>query len=441
MKRKRLIAVGLPIAIVAAALLISLVVFSLSPKAAKSKPTPTSPVVEVATLKQKSVQVRVPATGVVAAEQEVTLIPQVEGKVVDVSRSLKPGGRVRKGELLVRIDARDYQLAVEQQRSQVRASELELELEQGRGAVARSAWKILGEGTSAKEAPLAVRSSQLEAAESAVTASQSALEQAKLALSRTRLVAPFDALVLDEEVDVGQVVGRQTALATLVGTQAMRVRVSIPVEDLEWLSLGGSGACADSRPAKTPGNAKAVAGGGPAEENGGPAEENGGPAEEKRAAKEKQSAGREAECTDAEQPTKAIVRQKLRESVIEREGYVAGLVGQLDPATRRAQLLVMVDDPLRDDSKLPLLPGAYVDVTIFGSLLAGVYAIPRRAWVEGNHVWVVGKSRELSKRKMRVRWADAEMQYASGTIAPDEQLVLTPPSSAVEGMRVRIADD
>ena len=56
------------------------------------------------------------------------------------------------------------------------------------------------------------------------------------------------------------------------------------------------------------------------------------------------------------------IRQRLRTGErVERSGRVVGLVDRLDPQTRRAELLVLIDDPLDAAGGLPLLPGSSVD--------------------------------------------------------------------------------
>lgn len=80
---------------------------------------------------------RLRATGTVTAEQQVSLSPQVSGRVVAVHPRLRPGARLAQGELLARIDPRDYEAALALAESQLAQAEVNLELERGRSQVAR----------------------------------------------------------------------------------------------------------------------------------------------------------------------------------------------------------------------------------------------------------------------------------------------------------------
>ena len=79
---------------------------------------------------------------------------------------------------------------------------------------------------------LAQREPQLEASRLALKAAQSALKKAQLDLTRTTLRAPFNAMVVSENVDTGQLISPQTSVARLVGTDEYHVQVSVPVASL-----------------------------------------------------------------------------------------------------------------------------------------------------------------------------------------------------------------
>jgi multidrug resistance efflux pump len=119
---------------------------------------------------------------------------------------------------------------------------VELELEKGRGDVAQREWQILRSDSDANLAPLALRSPQLVAAKQSLAGAQANLKQAELALSRTHFTAPFNALVLDESIEVGQVVAPGAPLATLIGTDRFWVSVSLPVDELGRRSCGRTSA-------------------------------------------------------------------------------------------------------------------------------------------------------------------------------------------------------
>jgi RND family efflux transporter MFP subunit len=368
----------LPLLILAGGAGISRWVAQQAPNAERRQAEKPAPLVEVQVLVAAERRARIEATGLVTPAQQIVLIPQVTGQVVHLSPSMVPGGHVKKGELLVRIDARDYKLAVEQHRGNLRSAALEVEREKAQQELALHEWQVLGE--QGAPSPLFSRESQTAAAEANLGSGQRSLDRAELSLSRTTLRAPFDATVVSENVDLGQVVGPQSQLAQLIGTGEMWVMVSVPVGELELLQIPG---------------------------------------------------------VNAEQGSTAEVRQRLTNGrAIVRQGEVTRLVSQLDDRTRRAQLVVTISEPLDTQQGLPLLAGAHVQVAVDGKTFERVFAIPRRALYEGNRVWLMQADGTLSTREVSVAWGETDHVYVTAGVAADDQLVLTRLSAPIVGMKV-----
>jgi len=351
----------------------------LTPEAERKAPEEVITRVEVIEAQPEDKPARVRATGTVEPARQVVLMPQVSGRIVWQSDELVPGTRVEKGTVLARIDPTDFELAVEQSKSQLRSAELELELEKGRQDAAAREWALLGDGRDADDAPLALRKPQLQAARQNLAAAQAGVKQAEINLQRTFLVAPFNAVILDESIDVGQLVGPTTTAATLLGTDEVWVRVSIPVDQVPAIEL--------------------------------PTEEHPG--------------------------SPARVEQRLATGAVVRDGSVAKLMAQLDASTRTAQLLVVVPAPMDGpEGSIPLLPGAYVDVAIDGRVLSDVMTIPRTALDGGDKVWVVEHEGTLGSRTVRVGWREARDVVVTDGLEPGSRVVVSPLAYPVEGMPV-----
>ena len=200
--------------------------------------------VEVVEVERTPYRIQIEAHGTVRAAREVTLRSQVGGEVIEVSDRLVPGGRLAKGDLIVAIDPRDYELAVRQRESDLAKVRAELALEQGSQTIAQREFELLGENLTGQEKSLVLRQPQLATAKANVAAAEAALAEARLALERTRILAPFDALVLSESVDVGSRLSTQNDIAVLVGTGVYWVELAVPVSKLKWIDLpdaSGSG--------------------------------------------------------------------------------------------------------------------------------------------------------------------------------------------------------
>ena len=358
--------------------------------AEKSTPPEKVDLVDVLDIEATTARARVEATGTVTSDQQIVLSPEVAGRLSWVSDKLVPGGRFARGEVIARVDARDYEVAVDQARVSVEQAQLELALEENRGAVAAKEWALLGEGAGG-DGRLARREPHLAVSKANVSAAEAGLRRAELNLGRTAIRAPFNAVILSESVDLGQVVGAASQIGVISGTDRVRVEVSVPFERLATLDV--------------PGLAGVAAGEG----------------------------------------SPATVTQRLSgERGTVREGRVVGVGGQLDPQTRTATVLVAVEQPLDPpEGELPLMVGAFVDVTIDGKLREQAVTIPRSAIYDGDTVWVVSDEGRLERRAVETGWSLSRSVEVTAGLSAGDQLVVTPLAAPIAGTRVRLrgADD
>lgn len=352
--------------------------------AGKAEPEARLATVAVQTVQSGPVAQRVEGTGVVESWRQVTVVPQVPGRLVWVAGELRPGGRFSAGSALARVEATDYEASLAQARAALAQAELELALEGGRGDVATREWSLLGDAD--RDEAMALRRPQRAAVEAQVASARGAVAVAEANVARTTLVAPFPALVLTEGVDVGQVIGATTQVATLVDATRFRVSVSVAVQDLARLEVPGVNA----------------------------------------------TRGSAAEVVLALPDGTRHVRQ----------GEVTGLAGQLDTQTRTARLLVEVADPLEltAAAQVPLLPGAYVTVSMAGRALDRAWAVPRASLYEGRVVWTV-RDGALARNEVTVGWADGQTVAVVDGLADGDQVVVSPLSLPIEGTPVRLSGD
>ncbi len=382
----------LPFALVASGAGVAAALVNSAPTLDSEPARASPPLVETVTLSPQTVPARVEGTGVVKPSRELLVVPEVGGKILGIAPGLVPGGRVQAGELLVRVDPRQYDMAIAQEDSRVESARRDLAVERGRATIAEHEWELLagelGEraevDSSGRE--LVLRKPQIKALRSGLRSAQNGLARAKLDRRRTRVRAPFNAAVLEESVEVGQVVQAGSQLATLIGTDVFWVQVALPLERLALVTL--------------PQDAADGLG------------------------------------------SRAVVTQVLADGTrLEREGRVARLISELDNTTRTAQVMIEIADPLDPpDGGLPLLPGAFVEVTLAGPTLAGVYAIPREAIVGERDVWVVDGEQRLRRRSVQIAWRDREFVYATSGLEAGARVLASELPYPIDGMEVRAVD-
>ena len=124
------------------------------------------PLVRVTEVQPETLRIDVETQGNVAPRTEISLVPQVSGKVIDVSPSLRSGGFFAEGDVLVKIEPRDFELQVVQRKAAVAQAKLRLELEQAEADSALRAWRR--EHGDEPADPLVLREPQLAEARAAL---------------------------------------------------------------------------------------------------------------------------------------------------------------------------------------------------------------------------------------------------------------------------------
>ncbi len=384
----------LAILILAAGVGINKYLVSTKPVAKKSALIAKGTTVEVMTIAQSARRISIRARGTVMPSRHVVLATEVGGKVIAVAPNLQPGGKFSKGEIIARVNPVDYRLAVEQQFALVDSAAAQLQVEESRRAVAKREWEMFG--SQRKEMAnknLALREPQMRSATTRLKSAKSGLKRARLSVERTLLRAPFDGMVQDRNVDLGQIVGPGAPLLSFVGTRSYWVQISVPLERLDWFSVPG---------------------------------------------------------VNTEGPgSKVVVSQRMGDAHIERQGHVLRLLSDVDPAGHMARLLIEVNNPLEppeqeessgESSSLPLLLGSYVEVTIEGREARDIIELDRFALRGGDEVYLFTADATLEKRKVDVLWRQQDTVLLRSGLEPGEQVIVSPLAAAVEGMKLRIPE-
>jgi RND family efflux transporter MFP subunit len=220
------------VAVVGAAILVSV---SLQPESSNRVARSASDAVPVSVVLPEPVEFEpsVNLNGVVATRTRTNVVPQVGGRVVEVSPSFRPGASFAEGDVLFRIDPADYELAVERTLAEIEAARSELALLE---AQAEAEQKVWDQQFSDRKIPdLVARVPQIAAAEARIKSGQAARSAAQLSLARTVVRAPFDGRVLDTSLDIGQVVGAGVAVGSIFSDDSLEISVPVSSEELALL--------------------------------------------------------------------------------------------------------------------------------------------------------------------------------------------------------------
>ena len=400
---KTIVKILLPLLILAGAVGGAMALVKSRPKPPKQERQAQAYLVEAMPVQRASHRIDVRAQGTVESSKRLQLQSQVTGKVQSVDEGLVPGGILKKGTTLLRIDATDYRIALEERDTALEEARARLAQEQGQQVIAKRELELFNqslsttstqEGAALDDTSLALREPQLKIAEVAVEAAEARKKRARVDLSRTTVKAPFNALVLSESVELGQLVSPQNTLATLVGTDTFWVRASVPMARLTRIKIPGFNLPAGSD----------------------------------------------------QKGSEVTVEIDAGEVTSQRKGRVIRLLGELDQVGRMAQILIEVEDPLllseanAKRGELPLLLGSYVQILFEGSQQMELVEVPRRALRNGSEIWVYNQDDTLDVRQVEIVANFPESVLVSSGIEEGELLITSRIGSPVQGMSLRRAE-
>jgi RND family efflux transporter MFP subunit len=376
----------LPIAALACGIAITVYLMKTSPEAKPGKRPPTATLVEVQKAMVMPQQAIISGMGEIVPAREIELKPRVSGEIIQLSEEFIPGGYFLAGEKILKIDPVDYTLVLLQLESEAAKAESDLSLEMGNQRIAEKELAILNESVSPVEKALILRKPQLDKLQASKDFAEAKLSQARLNLQRTEIEAPFNSVINSRNVNLGTRVTESTVLAHLVGTDSFWLRLTLPVDQLQWVNIPTT--------------------------------------------------------NDEEGSTVRIYSQQGNDATSFRTGKVIRLAASLEEQGRMAQLLVSVDDPLcrkeENRGKPQLLLGSYVRAEIEGKTIENGITIDRANIHDGSHIWLMDKDGSLEIRPIEITFRNREKVIVKDGISAGERIITSALASPIAGIPLRL---
>ncbi len=371
-----------PIAILAVAAKISWALFQTAPIAERADRPRVPRLVEVVEVHPATVGPPIEAWGEVIAARTLAVRPEIGGRVVALSSGLTEGGLIAAGDDLIRLDAREQAYDLARAEAEIGQVEARIAIEEGQQDRARRDLTRLPGNLTDRQRSLVLRAPQMAELQAELAAAEAARGRAEVALGQTVIRAPFDGLVLAEEVAEGTMLSTGATAATLAATDRFHVILAVPVSALEWIDPQGGQTVRLTQPGVWPEGSF-------------------------------------------------------------REGRIERLAGGLSEAGRMAELVVAVDDPLARQpenlGKPRLLLGSFLQGAAQGRAMEAAIVLDRVLLHDGDTVWVMTPENRLEIRPVGVAWRGAETVLVTGGLAAGERVVTTPLAIVAPGMALRLA--
>lgn len=325
----------------------------------------------------------------------------VAGTVAEVSPAFRTGGIVREGDLLLSIEALDYELvrtevaaqlaeararldefraAVATERQQMELRQRELARNQDlfkKGAIAAPRMEQTQLATNQQEQAFRAAEARVRQQEAVVDRLTAALRKAETDLQRTRLVAPFDGFVGQVNAETGMRLSPADRVATLSGSSGLEARVNLPTDVYGRLAADGAGII-----------------------------------------------GRQAEVIWA------VGGEEFRYPAT-----IARVIDRMDTATGGVGIFVRLEG---DFLEAPLRPGAFVRVAVPDRAYSGVIQLPVNALHGDDRVYVVNGEGRLDARTVEIASRDGGSVYVRTGIEDGEQVVTTRFQEIAPGLKVTV---
>lgn len=188
--------------------------------------------VEVTPAARGDVEDIVSAVGSVEANRDVMVSSETAGRVTAVL--VEVGTPVKKGQTLVQVDAELKEVAVQQARAGLLAAKTNLE--KAKKDFERTE-KLYASGDVA-DVELEGYRLAYHAAEAGYQSAVAGTRLAERQLADTRIASPIAGQVASRRVEIGEMVGPGREVANIIDISTMKVRLSIPEEDVHKLRAG-----------------------------------------------------------------------------------------------------------------------------------------------------------------------------------------------------------
>ncbi len=335
----------------------------------------TRPAVAIEALRPINYQVGINSYGELMPLESTNLAAQVSGEVISWHPNFIAGGVVKRGDVLFSIEKDTYEAALLLAQANLSSAEASLIQEQALARVAKEEAKTL---PAARVTDLYLRKPQVMSAQAAVKSARAQLRIAQRDLENCEITAPYDALVVNRNIGVGDFVNTGTVAAVLNNIETAEVTFPIAGFDSRFLTSN----IIDS---------------------------------------------------DAQISIQG-------DANIRRVGKIHRDVGIVDSATRMSHLVARIEDPYALRSDKPVMKfGSYVDVDFKGTELQNVYKISQDL-VNNRTLWVLDDENKLHAQPVIVLREEGADFIISADFTTSK-MVTTLPEYPQEGMEVKITGE
>lgn len=367
----------LPLIIIIFAIVVSYLLITFQPKASKIESSPLITKVEYLEVNAKPTQVRIESEGILKPRIESQFISPVNGQVIHIGNNFYPGKFFKSGEVLFKLDARDYEDRLKNAETNLAQAELRYAQEAALAIQAAKDWEKLKLG---KANDLVLRKPQLKQAEKQLESAKAALAFAKRELADTVFKAPYSGYLLSRNIDLGTEIS-----AGLSGAGAVASAFASGDGEIR-LSLNE---------------------------------------DEKRLIQTDTLSKNRVQFYDSGQ--------------LVATGHIDRLEASLNPNNRLFYAVAVIKDALKGDNQIhasSVFRGQFLNAYIEGLTFEKAYTLPSEAIRGSSNVYLINKSNQLVEKEVIIANSNSQTVIVTEGLKDGDRVVVGPVPFFIQGMSV-----
>jgi len=320
------------------------------------------------------------ASGFVIPAESVNVYGRVSGNIEAINPLAIPGGQLKKGQWLAKLEPIDFELALQSQQAQLAQAQASFKLEEADQIIAKEELSLLNHHKNlGVDESLVLREPQLTVAKAKVSVAMNNVATAELNLKRTTVLMPFDGSIMSKSVGLASKVSNNTLLFSVVNTDTYWIEVKIPHKFLPLLDQG--------------------------------------------------------------QPAE-ISQARLWGEGKTRQARFISILPELDSKDRQVKVLLAIDSPKISGNNSPqVFINDFLNVELKGKPIKNAWVI-EHPWLQpDNTIWVVDINSTLQKRAVEVLFKGREVIYIKSTFEIGDKALTEKPGIAAIGLQVKTREN
>jgi RND family efflux transporter MFP subunit len=336
--------------------------------------------VQASKLVQTSVIPSWSASGFVIPAESVDVYSRVAGNVMSINPDAFPGGVLKEGEWLVKIDTTDFELALKSEEAKLEQAKANLSLVQVDQVLAKEELLLLNNnGALNIDEALVLREPQLTVAQANISVAENNVEKAQINLQRSQITMPFDGKIISKEVGTGSRVSTNTSLFSVINTEVYWLEVKIPHKFFSLL--------------------------------------------------DKEALAR-------------VSQPRLWGEGKERQAHFISILPELDSLDRQVKVLLAIKQPQSETRDQPqVFINDFLNVQLQGEPIDNAWTI-QHSWLQpDNTIWVIDKDSRLQKRAVTILFKERDLIYVHTKVESGDMALAEKPGIASVGLVVNIREN